>query len=135
MITAFYSFRLISLTFLTTPNASKGDYLHTHEQPIIIIVPLVILALRSIFFGYIAKDRFVGMGSDMLRAELYIHPAHMTLVEAEFSIPTFYKLLPAILTLFGAGLALLMYHRFANFTVDLALSSLGKKVYTFLNAK
>lgn len=135
MITAFYSFRLISMTFLTHPNAPKGDYEHTHEQPLIIVVPLVILALMSIFFGYIAKDSFVGMGSDMLATSLFVHPSHITLVEAEFSIPTFYKLLPAIATLGGAALALLMYHRLASFTVDLALSELGKRIYTFLNAK
>lgn len=135
MITAFYSFRLISMTFLTTPNAPKGDYEHTHEQPLIIVVPLVILALMSIFFGYIAKDAFVGMGSDMLATSLFVHPSHVTLVEAEFSIPTFYKLLPAIGTIGGASLALLMYHRLANFTVDLALSDLGKQLYTFFNAK
>lgn len=135
MITAFYSFRLISMTFLTTPNAPKGDYEHTHEQPLLVVVPLVILALMSIFFGYIAKDSFVGMGSDMLATSLFVHPSHITLVEAEFSIPTFYKLLPAIVTLIGSSAALLMYHRFADFTVSLAVSDLGRKVYTFLNGK
>lgn len=135
MITAFYSFRLISMTFLTTPNAPKGDYEHTHEQPLIVMIPLIILALMSIFFGYIAKDSFVGMGSDMLATSLFIHPSHITLVEAEFAVPTLYKLLPAIGTLGGASLALLMYHRFANVTVDLALSGLGKRLYTFFNAK
>jgi NADH-ubiquinone oxidoreductase chain 5 len=135
MITAFYSFRLISMTFLTHPNAPKGDYEHTHEQPLIIAIPLVILALMSIFFGYIAKDSFVGMGSDMLATSLFVHPSHITLVEAEFSIPTFYKLLPAFGTIGGAALALLMYHRLASFTIDLAISDLGKRIYTFLNAK
>lgn len=135
MITAFYSFRLISMTFLTYPNAPRGDYENTHEQPLVIMVPLVILALMSIFFGYIAKDSFVGMGSDMLATSLFVHPSNITLVEAEFSIPTFYKLLPGMVTIFGAGFALLMYHRLARFTVDLAISDLGKRVYTFLNAK
>lgn len=135
MITAFYSFRLISMTFLTYPNAPKGDYEKLHEQDPLIAIPLVILALMSIFFGYIAKDSFVGMGSDMLATSLFVHPSHITLVEAEFSIPTFYKLLPAILTIFGGASALLMYHRLASFTIDLALTDLGKRVYTFLNAK
>ena len=110
------------MTFLTVPNAPKGDYESTHEQPLVIVVPLVTLALMSIFFGYVAKDSFVGMGSDMLSASLFVHPSHVTLVEAEFSIPTFYKLLPAIGTLGGAALALLMYHRLAYFTINRALS-------------
>lgn len=135
MITAFYSFRLISMTFLTVPNAPKGDYEHSHEQPMIVVIPLVILALMSIFFGYIAKDAFVGMGSDMLTSSLFVHPNHVTLVEAEFSIPRFYKLLPAIGTVLGASLSLLMYHQLANFTVQLSLSHLGKRLYTFFNRK
>lgn len=145
MITAFYSFRLISMTFLTTPNGPKVDYEHTltlpgyaglgKEQDMITVIPLVLLALLSIFFGYIAKDSFVGMGSDMLASSLFVHPSHITLVEAEFAIPTFYKLLPSIVTLLGASTALLMYHKLANFTVELAISDLGKRIYTFFNAK
>jgi NADH-ubiquinone oxidoreductase chain 5 len=123
------------MTFLTVPNAPKGDYESTHEQPLLMAIPLVILAFMSIFFGYVAKDSFVGMGSDMFATSLFVHPSHITLVEAEFSIPTFYKLLPALVTIGGAALALLMYHRLASFTIDLALSDLGKRIYTYLNAK
>lgn len=135
MITAFYSFRLISMTFLTYPNAPKTDYEHTHEQPLIIVIPLIILSLFSIFFGYIAKDSFVGFGSDMLATSLFVHPSHITLVEAEFSIPTFYKILPGIVTVSGAALGLLMYHKLAMTTIELALTDLGKRAYTFLNGK
>lgn len=110
MITAFYSFRLISLTFLTYPNAPKGDYEHTHEQPLIVVIPYVILSLFAIFFGYVAKDLFVGPGSDFLSTALFIHPSHISLIEAEFSLPLFYKLLPAIGSLLGAVTALLLYN-------------------------
>lgn len=109
IITAFYSFRLISITFLTYPNAAKGDYEHTHEQPLIVVIPYVILSLLAIFFGYVAKDAFVGVGSDMLSGALFVHPSHITLVEAEFSIPLFYKLLPAVGSVLGALSALYLY--------------------------
>lgn len=135
MITAFYSFRLISMTFLTTPNAPKGDYEHTHEQPLIVVIPYVILSLLAIFFGYIAKDLYVGVGSDFLSSALFIHPSHITLIEAEFSLPLFYKLLPAIGSMFGAGTALLLYHRLPEFTVSLTQSKLGYMMYTFFNGK
>lgn len=140
-ITAFYSFRLISMTFLTTPNASRHDYENTHEQDMITVIPLVLLALLSIFFGYIAKDSFVGMGSDMLSSSLFVHPSNVVLVEAEFSIPVFYKFLPLIVTFLGALLSLLMYHTWSKFTVSLPLSNgflvlgLAKRLYTFFNAK
>nr|YP_007475362.1 NADH dehydrogenase subunit 5 [Microbotryum lychnidis-dioicae]AGE14577.1 NADH dehydrogenase subunit 5 [Microbotryum lychnidis-dioicae] len=155
-ITAFYSFRLISMTFLTTPNASKSDYENTHEQDMITVIPLVLLALLSIFFGYVAKDSFVGIGSDMLSSSLFVHPSNVVLVEAEFSIPVFYKFLPLIVTFLGASLSLLMYHTWRKFTVGLpdaqphffhlwrkgqgqaagdAFSGFSKRLYTFFNAK
>jgi len=141
MITAFYSFRLISMTFLTYPNATKGDYEHTHEQPLIVVIPYLILSLLAIFFGYVAKDLFVGPGSDFLSSSLFIHPSHITLVEAEFSIPLFYKLLPAIGSMLGAVTALLLYHpspmmRGApDFTVNLTQGKLGYMMYSFFNGK
>lgn len=135
MITAFYSFRLISMTFLTYPNAPKGDYEHTHEQPLIVVIPYVILSLLAIFFGYIAKDLFVGPGSDFLSSALFIHPSHITLVEAEFGLPLFYKLLPAVGSFLGALTALLLYHRLPEFTVSLTQGKAGYAMYKFFNGK
>jgi NADH-ubiquinone oxidoreductase chain 5 len=141
MITAFYSFRLISLTFLTHPNAPKIDYEYTHEQPFIVIIPYVILSLLAIFFGYMAKDLFVGPGSDFLSSALFIHPTHITLVEAEFAIPLFYKLLPALGSLLGASTALLLYHGIGStntlpdFTVSLTQNKPGYLMYSFFNGK
>ena len=92
--------------------------------------------LLAIFFGYLAKDLFVGPGSDFLSSALFIHPAHITLVEAEFDIPQFYKLLPAVGSMLGAGTALLLYHyRSApEFTVSLT-QNLGYAMYKFFNGK
>lgn len=135
MITAFYSFRLISMTFLTHPNAPKGDYEHTHEQPLIVVIPYVILSLLAIFFGYVAKDLYVGVGSDFLSSALFIHPNHITLVEAEFGLPLFYKLLPAVGSFFGATAALVLYHRLPDFTVSLTQGKLGYLMYKFFNGK
>ncbi len=134
-LTAFYSLRLISLTFLTYPNASKSVYLHTHDAPTIVMIPLIILSLLAIFFGYIARDLFVGMGSDFLSPSLFTHPSHISLIEAEFGLPQIIKLLPAIGTLMGAGLALYLYHILPVFTIDLTNNTLGQKLYRFFNGK
>lgn len=135
VFTRFYSFRLISLTFFTVPNAPKGDYLHAHEAPMIIVIPLVILSIMSIGFGYVAKDAFVGVGTDFLSTALFQHPDHISLIEAEFGLPLLLKLLPAIGSFFGAGLALYLYHAAPLFTIHLTDSALGKTVYAFLNGK
>jgi len=117
------------MTFLTYPNASKGSYEHTHEQPLIVVVPYVILSLLAIFFGYLAKDLFVGPGSDFLSSALFIHPTHLTLVEAEFGLPLYYKLLPAAGSMLGAATALIMYHVLSNKSV------LQYSMYKFFNGR
>lgn len=134
-LTAFYSFRLISLVFLTVPNGAKKVYLNSHEANLAVIVPLFILALFSIFFGFVFSDLFVGVGSDFFGNSLFIHPNNISLIEAEFSLPILIKLLPAILSLFGASLAIFLYHNSPEFIVNLVESSFIRKVYTFLNGK
>lgn len=135
MFTAFYSYRLISMTFFTVPNAPKNDYLHVHEASLIVIVPLTILSILAIFFGYVAKDLFVGPGTDFLSSALFTAPNHLALIDAEFSTPLLVKLLPAILTLVGALSAIYLYHYVPAFTISLTDSKLGRDLYTFFNAK
>lgn len=134
-LTAFYSFRLISLVFLTSPNGPKTSYLNSHEANLAVVIPLFILALFSIFFGYFASDIFVGVGSDFFGNSLFIHPNNVNLIEAEFSLPLLIKLLPAILSLLGALIAVYLYHYQPNFIIDLTETSAGREIYTFLNGK
>ena len=134
-ITAFYSFRLISLVFLTTPNGQKQSYLYSHESNLAVILPLLILALFSIFFGYIFSDLFVGVGSDFFGNSLFIHPNNISIIEAEFSINPIIKLLPAIFSFTGAASAILIYNKDPEVLINLTDTSLGQKLYSFLNGK
>jgi NADH-ubiquinone oxidoreductase chain 5 len=118
-ITAFYSFRLISLVFLTTCNGQKEAYLNSHESKLAVIIPLLILAIFSVFFGFIFSDLFVGIGTDFFANSIFIHPNNIALVEAEFSLNPIIKLLPAILSFFGAALAVFMYHIQPQFLINL----------------
>ena len=134
-ITAFYSFRLISLVFLTTPNGQKLSYLNSHESNIAVILPLLILALFSIFFGYIFSDLFVGVGTDFFGNSLFIHPNNISIIEAEFSINPVIKLLPAILSFTGASSAIFIYHVSPLVIINLTDNTIGQKTYSFLNGK
>lgn len=134
-LTAFYSFRIVSLVFLTVPNGPKVSYLNSHEANLAVIVPLTILAMFSIFFGFIFSDLFVGVGSDFFGNSLFVHPNNVTIIEAEFSLPIIIKLLPAILSLIGAVSAVLLYNKNAEFAVSLTETPLGRKIYTFINGK
>ena len=134
-LTSFYSFRLISLVFLTIPNGSKITYLNVHEAKLAVILPLLILSLFSIFFGFVFSDLFVGIGSDFFGNSLFINPNHISLVEAEFSMSIGYKLLPSILSILGGILAIVLYHCGSQPINSITESKLGKKVYSFLNGQ
>lgn len=142
-LTAFYSFRLISLTFLTYPNAKRIDYLNSHEASVSVVIPLTILALFSIFFGFVFSDLFVGVGSDFFTNSIFIHPKNITLIEAEFSLPIILKLLPAIFSLLGATTGLFLYHKAPELILSLTETSskntlnsfTGQKIFAFLNSK
>ena len=133
-LTAFYSFRLVSMTFLTYPNSPKKIYESAHDAAIFAMIPMTTLALLAIFFGYIAKDLFVGMGTDFAGSSLFIHPNHISLIEAEV-IPTTYKLLPSFITFSSAALAFFAYHYAPKMLVSFIDSNLGYNLYKFFNGK
>lgn len=135
MLTAYYSFRLISYTFLSYPNATVKSYNNVHEADIYVIIPLVFLSLFSIFFGYFFNDLYIGLGSDLMGASLFQHPNNTTLVEAEFSLPILIKLLPLILSLGGAFASIFYIHKYPLFLVELTNNRYGYLIYTFLNGK
>lgn len=108
-LTAFYSTRLINLVYLTVPNANRTSYLNIHSENSIVIIPLSILALFAIFLGFVASD-FVGLGSDFFGNSLFYHPSQIKLIEAEFSLPLYIKLMPTVLSILGVGLAVYLYH-------------------------
>jgi len=135
-LTAFYSFRLISLVFLTVPNAPRVTYLNTHEAKLAVIVPLFLLAVFSIFFGFVFSDLFVGVGTDFFGNSLFIHPNNISLIEAEFSLPILLKLAPGILSIFGGGLAIFVYHKTPTLINNMIEnSSTLRQIYAFLNGK
>jgi NADH-ubiquinone oxidoreductase chain 5 len=62
--TSIYSIKIIVLTFLGTPNGPLSNYKDSHEPSYIMSISLIILCIFSVFFGYIFKDLFVGLGTD-----------------------------------------------------------------------
>lgn len=88
--TAFYSFRLFYLTFLAKPNGPKASIQHAHDAPLLMALPLLFLAIPSIFIGYLTKDLFIGLGTDFFSIHATI-PGTPTYIESEF-LPTSIKL-------------------------------------------
>ncbi len=59
-LTAFYSWRLLLLSFHGKANADDKVMAHIHESPMIMLIPLFVLSLGAIFSGYLAHSYFIG---------------------------------------------------------------------------
>lgn len=132
--TSFYSFRLLYLTFLTKTNAYKSSLLHIHDAPFVMALPLMILAIGSIFVGYLFRDMMIGLGTSFWGNSLFVLPEHLILVDSEF-IPYSIKAIPVILSVIGASLALILNHFYGAFLYELKVSTWGRTLYTFLHKR
>jgi len=133
-LTAFYSTRLLYLTFLSTPNGFKSIICSAYDSSYQICTALAILSIPSMFIGFYTKDMIIGLGSDFWGNSLYVLPENMNMIDAEF-IPHQFKVLPVIFSLLGATTSFLFYTFASKLLFQLKVSVLGKKVYNFLNKK
>jgi NADH-ubiquinone oxidoreductase chain 5 len=133
-LTAFYSTRLLYLTFLSQPNGYKSVISSAYDSSYQICISLAALSIPSIFIGFYTKDMIIGLGSDFWGNSIYVLPSNMNMVDAEF-INHFFKVLPVILSIFGATSAFIFYTFSKQFLFKIKISYLGKKVYNFLNKK
>jgi NADH-quinone oxidoreductase subunit L len=60
LFTSFYSWRLIFLTFFGEARGDKHTHEHAHESPMVMLVPLGVLALGAVFAGMIWYNSFFG---------------------------------------------------------------------------
>ena len=133
--TMLYSVKLIYLTFLTIANAPKGNYEKAHESPWVMSAPLVILGILSVYLGNISKDFFTGLGSFGLGNSIFIHPNHIIFIDTEFGVPVFFKLLPLILSISLALLALFIYEYRSKWLLSVVNTSFGIYLYRFFNQR
>jgi len=139
MFTTLYSVKVLYLTFLTNPNGSLINYKpakSAHEGDIFMSTPLVILGFFSIFFGYITKDLFIGLGSDFFSDNaLFIHPHHELILDTEFAVNTIYKLMPLFFTIFLTICSIVLTEFYPNLLISFKLSRLGYNIFSFFNQR
>jgi NADH-ubiquinone oxidoreductase chain 5 len=133
--TAFYSFRLLYITFLSETNISRNIFKYVHDVPQRMGIPLFILSFGSIFVGYIFKDMFIGIGSIFLNDSIGYNTQinYNALIEAEFLFVGI-KLLPIIFSILSGIIALILYNYYPEYTYFIGNNYLIN-IYKFFNKK
>ncbi|MGH6947416.1 MAG: NADH-quinone oxidoreductase subunit L [Kiloniellales bacterium] len=109
LMTAFYSWRLLFMTFHGKPRASQHTMEHVHESPQVMLVPLYVLAAGAVLAGWIAVDALVGEGREAFWGEALLVLGEHDSLEAAHHAPLWVKLLPLVMALGGIALAWLFY--------------------------
>jgi NADH-quinone oxidoreductase subunit L len=108
-MTAFYSWRLLILTFHGKPRADEHVMAHVHESPYVMTIPLVLLAVGAVFAGWIGDNWFVGEGRNEFWAKaIFVLPGHDALKNIE-TVPGGISWLPTLVGLVGIAIAIFMY--------------------------
>jgi NADH-ubiquinone oxidoreductase chain 5 len=136
MFTTLYSVKVLYLTFLTNPNGPLSSYKGAHEGDIFMSLPLIILAVFSIFFGFITKDLFIGLGTGLFQDNsIFIYPLHEILIETEFAVPTLFKLLPLFFTITLTFIGLVSSEFFPTLLMYFKFSRIGYNIFGFFNQR
>jgi NADH-ubiquinone oxidoreductase chain 5 len=136
MFTTLYSAKVLYLTFLSNPNGPLVNYKHAHEGDMFLNFPLIILAVFSIFFGFLTKDIFIGLGTGFFSDNsLFIHPNHEIMLDTEFAVPIIFKLLPFILTVLLSIFSIVLSEFFPNLIINFKFSKLGYNIFSFFNQR
>jgi NADH-ubiquinone oxidoreductase chain 5 len=79
---------------------------------------------------------FIGLGSDLfIDNSLFIHPTHEIMLDTEFAVPTLFKLLPLIFTIFFSFLAIILCEYIPKFIIFIKLNRLGYNIFSFFNQR
>jgi len=136
MFTTLYSAKVLYLTFLTNPNGPLVNYKNAHEGDMFLNTPLIILAIFSIFFGFLTKDIFIGLGSGFFSDNsLFIHPSHEIMLDTEFAVPILFKLLPFFFTILLSVISVLLSEFLPKLLINFKFSKLGYNIFSFFNQR
>ncbi len=130
LLTAFYSWRLLFLTFHGTPRMDQHTLDHAHESPPVMLIPLIVLAIGAVISGYVGYNTFVGSGMDAFWGSSILVLEGNNTVEAAHHVPLWVKLLPIVVAVAGIAAAYYAYIVKPGLPAQVAQSI--RPVYLFL---
>ena len=109
LLTSFYSWRLIFLTFHGKSKVSKDVLSKVHESPKVMMIPLMILSFCSIFSGYIFVDYFMSHDFEFLWKSAIYLSSDNHIIEEIHNVPLWVKYSPLVMMILGFVVSFLFY--------------------------
>ena len=129
IMTAFYSGRLLLLTFHGQSRAESNVFNRVHESPLVMTIPLGFLALGAIFSGLIGYDYFVGDKYNLFWGESIVIVGK-NILEDIHHVPSWVIFLPLFSTIVGLLISTYLYKIKINLPKELSLKF--KNIYNFV---
>ena len=128
-LTSIYSWRLIFKTFHGEFNNEKMKINETHESPLVMLIPLVLLSIGAIFAGMLFKDLFAGHGLSSFwnQSIFFLEP-----LSSEHP-PTWFLLLTPILVTLSIPISYYLFVK--NKKVVEGIVQINQPLYKFLKNK
>ncbi len=137
-VTALYSFRMFFLVFHGKGPRDEHAKEHLHESPKVVTIPLILLAIPSVFIGYFTVDSMIF--GDWFGSAIHVLPEHDTLGALAKSVDGgngmlghFYMTLPFYLAMGGLFVAWFIY--MIKPSIADKIKSLFSPIYTLLDKK
>jgi len=130
LLTSIYSWRLMFKTFHGNYNNKKLNISSMHESPMVMIIPLIILAAGAIFSGFLFKDIFIGIESPSnfwKNSIFFLEPL------SQDHPPSWFLLLTPILVILSIPVAYYFFIKNIKITQDIVNGNLP--LYNFLKNK
>jgi NADH-quinone oxidoreductase subunit L len=108
-LTAFYSWRLLIMTFHGAPRADRHVLDHVHESPKVMLVPLLLLAVGATFAGMVFRNQLIGADWQAFWGNSIQIAADNHVLRNMESLPLLVSLSPSVFGLLGIGTAYLFY--------------------------
>lgn len=80
-VTALYTFRAFFMTFHTTERFDEETRQHLHESPMVILIPLIVLAIPSVCAGFLLAKPFLYQTPNILANSIFVLPNHNVLAQ------------------------------------------------------
>lgn len=129
LLTSFYSWRLVFKTFHGEPHDRK-HWKDAHESPMVMLIPLGVLALGSFAAGFPFKEVFAGHGIEhFFRGSLTFAKTN-TVMEDMHHVPLVVALLPTAMMVVGFAISWFFYIKRPDIPVELARQH--QPLYQFL---